>query len=130
MTPSPGLIPTAIHMILALMVILGGMGLLLLISRRLMGRIPGRSSDAAIRVLSSSYIGVKKSISLVEVPGAILILGLTSDRMVFLGKVEDPALCERLRRNSGPDRGIPFSEHLRRLYPRGARGGTKEGSRD
>lgn len=128
MSPSPELLPTAIQMILALVAILGGIGLLVLLSRRLMGRAAGRSRDAAIRVLASSPIAVKKTISLVQVPGAILVLGLTSDQMVLLGKVEDPALCERLRGDAGSDSGIPFAEHLRRLSPWTNRGGSKEPS--
>lgn len=48
------------------------------------------------RVLSTSYIGVKKTITMVEIPNAILVLGMTDDRITLLSKIEDQSLIESI----------------------------------
>jgi flagellar biogenesis protein FliO len=68
-------------------------------------------------VLASHYIGVKKAVMLVEVPGAVLVMGVAGDRMQLLTRIDDPAILERIR--SREPQGVPsFAEHLGRLTTR------------
>jgi flagellar biogenesis protein FliO len=112
MSPQPELWMTALKMLAALSLVLAGLlGGLFFLKRLSQGRTAaGRGRP--IRVLASSYIGFKKHISLVEVPGAVLVLGITHDRITFLTRL-------------APDHGSPkdppeapsgesFAEHLSR----------------
>jgi len=85
----PDIIPTAIKMLTALGVVLGGMLVVYYFAKRIMKRQVGNSKGKMIKVLESSYIGVKKNISLVEIPGAILVLGITNDNISLLLKIEN-----------------------------------------
>ena len=64
---------------------------------------------------ASTYVGVKKNISLVEIPGALLVLGVTNDAINLLAKIEDE---EVLRKFSEPEEekiSGSFSDQLRKL---------------
>ena len=67
-----------------------------------------------INVLASQYIGVKKNISLVEIPGAILVLGISNDAIRLLTKIEDQETLEKFRQaESGSTPS--FSDHLNKI---------------
>jgi flagellar biogenesis protein FliO len=86
-------------------------------ARRFLQRQGPAARDRLIRVLASHYIGVKKAVMLVEVPGAVLVLGVAGDRMQLLSRIDDPATLERIR--SREPQGVPsFAEHLGRLTTR------------
>ena len=87
---------------------------LLFLFRRLGARGLG-AEGKSIRLLSSSYVGVKKYISLVEIPGAILVVGVTRDRITLLDKIEDPGIMEQFRQPSTSTDVPPFSKHLSRM---------------
>lgn len=53
----------------------------------------------AVRVLGSTYLGMKKSISLVQVPGSILVLGLSNENITLLSKIENEAMEELVKLN-------------------------------
>jgi flagellar biogenesis protein FliO len=70
-----------------------------------------------IRVISSQYIGIKKHIALVEVPGAVLVLGVSNDTIALLTKIEDPGVLDGIKQETS--RITPsFSDHLQRLTTR------------
>ncbi len=67
-----------------------------------------------IRVIASQYIGIKKNIALVEVPGAVLVLGVSNDTIALLTKIEDPGVLDGIKQETL--RITPsFSDHLQRL---------------
>jgi flagellar biogenesis protein FliO len=104
-------------MIGALTAVLGGLFVVVYFIRRFLQREGPASRDRLVRVLASHYIGVKKAVTLVEVPGAVLVLGVAGDRMQLLSRIDDPATLERIR--SREPRGAPsFAEHLSRLTTR------------
>ncbi len=86
--------------------------------RRILKREVGGSSEKLIRVLSSSYIGVKKNISLIEVPGSILVLGVTSDNICLLAKIEDEEILNKFKRPEEKKRSTSFSDQLNKLCSR------------
>ena len=104
---------------LKMILALGGVLVLLLGLVRLFRRSSwgGASSgpDAGIRVLTSRMIAPQKYVSLVEIGGEVLALGVTSQQITFLTKVENQ---EMLKKNLphheiGPEalswlRGVPL----------------------
>ena len=118
----PDIIPTAIKMLTALGVVLGGMLLVYYFAKRILKRQVGNSKGKMIRVLESSYIGVKKNISLVEIPGAILVLGITNDNISLLSKIESQEIIDGNKKVekellSFSDRLHQFSLKLKRKVP-------------
>jgi flagellar biogenesis protein FliO len=51
--------------------------------------------EGGIRVLSSKLIAPQKHISLVEIAGEILALGVTSQQITFLTKIENQEMVKR-----------------------------------
>jgi flagellar biogenesis protein FliO len=89
----------AVKMIL----VLGGILVLLFFLVRLFKRWEGGNAisgpDGGIRVLSSKLIAPQKHISLVEIAGEILALGVTSQQITFLTKIDNQ---ERVKRSLSP----------------------------
>ncbi len=54
-------------------------------------------SNQWIRVIASSYIAPKKTISLVEVAGEMLVLGLTDSQITMLTKVNDEHMINHIK---------------------------------
>ena len=52
---------------------------------------------APVRVLTTTFLGNKRNLTIVEVTGEILVLGITPTSITFLTKIEDPAAVEELR---------------------------------
>jgi flagellar protein FliO/FliZ len=112
MTIYPDIIPTAIKMLTALGVVLGGMLVVYYVAKRILKRQVGNSKGKMIRVLESSYIGVKKNISLVEIPGAILVLGITTDNISLLSKIENQEILNGYKKVEKEKELVSFSDRL------------------
>jgi len=97
MNTSPDLFITAVKMLLALGATIGILLLAFKFTRGMIADRVGKPGPGMVKVLSSTYIGVKKSISLVEVPGAILVLGISGEAISLLSKIEDPETLEAIR---------------------------------
>ena len=117
MNAAPDLTMTALKMISALGIILGGMFILFYFSKRFMNRDSSSSNQKLIKIIASQYMGAKKNISLVEVPGAILVLGISNDTIRLLTKIEDQETLEKLR-YSKTGSTPSFSDHLNRITSR------------
>ena len=114
----PDFIWTALKMLVALGIILGILIIALYFTKRMFKGSANQSKGRMIRVLANTYVGVKKNISLVEVPGAILVLGITSDTISLLTKIENDEILDRFKRSE--DEKIPgsFSGQLQKLSAR------------
>ena len=118
MNGTPDLLSTSIKMLSALGLVLGGMLMVFYFMKRYLKRdLPG-SKEKAIRVLSSTYIGVKKHISLIEVPGSVLVVGITNDNISLLSKIEDEEILNKLKLSDEDRNQASFSEHLKKLSSR------------
>ena len=115
MNCTPDLVSTSIKMLSALGIVLGGMLLLFYFMKRYMKRDFSGSKGKLIRVLASSYIGVKKHISLIEVPGSVLVVGITNDRISLLGKIEDDIILDKLKSTDENSNQASFSDHLQKI---------------
>ena len=77
----------------------------------------GSSKEQLIKVIASQYIGIKKNISLVEIPGSILVVGVSNENISLLTKIEDKVVLDVLQQKNF--RFTPsFSDHLQRLTDR------------
>ncbi len=88
--------------IAALAVVLGLMGLLTVVARRLLGgRLGAPGTRPLVQVLASGYIAPRKTIALVSVAGDYLIVGTTANDVVPLGRVSDAGRVDALLAASG-----------------------------
>jgi flagellar biogenesis protein FliO len=118
MNATPDMLATAFKMLAALGLVLGGLGVFFYFSKRIMRKSSGRSRDQLIRVLANQYVGLKKNISLVEVPGALLVIGISGDSIRLLTKIEDKSILDEIQ-NEAPEHLSPsFSDHLNKITNR------------
>ena len=117
MNTAPDAISATLQMLTALAIVLGGLLVVFYFLKRFLRRDAGGTGNPLIRVIASQYIGVKKNIALVEVPGTVLVLGVSSDNISLLTKLEDPSVVDAIRQET--TRLTPsFSDHLQRLTTR------------
>ena len=117
MNTAPEIVSTAFRMLTALGLVLGGLLVCVYFIKRFLKKDVGGSKEQLIKVIASQYIGIKKNISLVEIPGSILVVGVSNDNISLLTKIEDEILLDVLRQENS--RIAPsFSDHLQRLTGR------------
>jgi flagellar biogenesis protein FliO len=114
---APELIPSALKMIAALAAVLGGLFVMVHLARRYLRRSSGIMPARLVRVVASQPIGIKKSVTLVEVPGCVLVLGVSGDRIQMLTRIDDPAALSQIRSQEGAET-LSFYDHLARLTQR------------
>lgn len=111
----PDLMPTALRMLTSLGVILVILLFALYFARRIFKKQVVGSKDGLIRVVANTYIGIKKNISMIEVPGAVLILGVTSDNISLLAKIEKQEILDKFKEVSEKKVDHAFSGQLRKI---------------
>jgi flagellar protein FliO/FliZ len=92
----PNIYYTALKMLGILTLLLGGLYVCLRVMKRLLHSGFIGKPDQLIRVLHVRSIGIKKQIALVEVPGAVLVIGMSGDRMALLDKIVDPDIRNQI----------------------------------
>ena len=118
MNATPDMLSTALKMLAALGLVLGGLGLFFFFTKRLMRREGSRAHAKMIQVLANQYMGVKKSISLVQVPGAILVIGISGDSIRLLTQIEDPDILNQIQKEEVGLIAPSFSDHLNKIKNR------------
>ncbi len=118
MNYAPDLIATTIKMLGSLAVVLGGMFVVFYFMKKALHQKAGLARNSLIRVLASNYVGVKKSISLIQVPDAILVLGITNDHISLLSKIEDKDVISACTTTENAVASPSFSEHFHRISGR------------
>src|SRR5210317_1291952 len=117
MNTAPDIVSTAFQMLTALGIVLGGLRVVFYFMKRFFKRDVGGSKEQLIKVIASQYIGIKKNISIVEIPGSILVVGVSNDNISLLTKIDDKVVLDDLRQENA--RIAPsFSDHLQRLTDR------------
>jgi flagellar biogenesis protein FliO len=117
------LIPTALKMLSALALVLAGLGVAIFFTKRMLTNRIGGNGEKLIRILASSYLGVKKSISLVRIPGALLVLGISSDNIRLLTKIEDRKILDKFKGFDTQNPGPSFAQQLQKFSLRFQKGG-------
>lgn len=115
MNYSPDFISSALKMLTVFGLLLVALVIGLYLMKKAMARRPGQSKGSMIRVLANHYVGVKKSISLVEIPGAVLVLGITNDRINLLTKIDDTETMTEVAALENEQLRWSFSDRLQKL---------------
>ncbi|MGD2097743.1 MAG: flagellar biosynthetic protein FliO [Desulfobacterales bacterium] len=118
MNATPDMLSTTLKMLAALALVLAGLGVFFYFSKRVLQKNIGASGGKMIRVLASQYIGLKKNIALVEIPGAILVVGIAGDTIRLLTKIDDPSILDTLQGPASERITPSFSDHLNKLTRR------------
>ena len=113
MNYQPDLMTTAVKMFAALAILLVCLLAALYISKRFFRKGAPRYSGGMMRVVSSIHVGVKKTVTMVQVPGAVLILGVSNDHIRLLTKIEDTSLIEQFQVSEDQTLSGSFLEHLK-----------------
>ena len=117
MTTAPDALSSTLQMLTALAVVLGGLFVVFYFLKRVLNRDAGGQGTPLIRVIANQYIGAKKNIALVEVPGTVLVVGISNDRISLLTKIEEQGVLDGIKEETS--RMTPsFSDHLQRLTTR------------
>ena len=118
MNAAPDMLATALKMVAALGVVLGGLFVVYYFTRRMTRSDGAGTRDKLIRVVANKFIGVKKNICMVEVPGSVLILGITNDRITLLSEINDEKILERIGHAENTGSAPTFADHLNKLVSR------------
>lgn len=124
MTTAPDMLAAGLKMIVALGLVLGIMLALSYGLRRITGRRMGGVGGKRIQVLESHYLGVKKTISLVRVPGKVLVLGVTGDRINLLTTLDEETVGQPTADDESSSFGLMLTQGLKKLGsgPKGGKG--------
>jgi flagellar biogenesis protein FliO len=118
MNATPDMLSTGFKMLVALGLVLGGLGIFFFFAKRVMRKDIGGNRDKLIHVLANQYVGVKKNISVVQVPGAILIIGISGDSIRLLTKIEDKEILDQIQTQVSGQMAPSFSDHLNKITSR------------
>ena len=100
MNSSPDMFSTVLNLFFALIIVLATLLLLFYFLKKVIKKYYHKSDNMLIQVLDTSFLGVKKNISLVEVPGAVLVLGITNDNISFLTKINKEDVIKKMAETS------------------------------
>ena len=118
MNATPDMLSTALKMLAALGLVLGGLGVFFFFAKRVMRKDIGRNQGKLIRVLANQYMGMKKNIAMVQVPGVILVIGISGDSIRLLTKIEDKNILDQIQKEGSGHIAPSFSDHLNKITRR------------
>ena len=118
MNATPDMLSTAFKMLAALGLVLGGLGVFFFLAKKVMRKDIGGNRGKLIHVLANQYLGMKKNISMVQVPGAILILGISGDSIRLLTKIEDKEVLDQFQTQESGQIVPSFSDQLNKITSR------------
>jgi flagellar biogenesis protein FliO len=104
-----------------LILIVGGLMALNVYVRRLRSA-SGRLGSRQLRLIETLPVGVKKQVALVQIPGAMLVLGLAPERVSLLDRIdagEGGPIASRVE----PETAVSFRDQLQQLTARFQRRG-------
>jgi flagellar protein FliO/FliZ len=109
------MITAGLKMVASLGVVLAMILFLLYGIRRLSSQRIGAAGGKRIQVLESHYMGVKKTISLVRVPGRVLVLGISGDRINLLETLTEDIVQQESPPGASTSFGPILSDRLRKI---------------
>ena len=109
------IVSSGLKMLSALIVVLGGLLVLFYFMKRMFSNNAMKSGGNVIKVLGSTYVGLKKHISLVEVPGCVLVVGISGDSLSLLTRIEDANLIDQIKQETVGKSSGSFLAQLREV---------------
>ena len=122
MNTTPDLSIATLKMVLSLAVVLAIIWGLYRAAKKKLPMVQNSGNGKNMRVLETHYLGIKK------IPGSILVLGISSDKVNLLTQIDDPAIIKEITtRMDSPRSILSFKDQLQRLT-RSKRGGLRADS--
>jgi flagellar protein FliO/FliZ len=116
MSTTPDLTLATVKMVISLGVVLAIIWGLYRLAKKNLPVVQGSGKGKMMHVLESQYLGMKKTITMVQIPGAILVLGVGSDKVNLLSRIDDPAIIKNLTTNAANHRCVlSFKDQFQRL---------------
>jgi flagellar protein FliO/FliZ len=115
MNGTPDMLDAGLKMIASLGVVLAMILLLLVGMKKLTRQRMNPGGGKRIQVLESQYLGVKKAISLVHVPGKVLVLGISGDRIRLLDTLDESIVEQPMPEAGSTPFGTVFSDRLKKI---------------
>ncbi len=113
MNSGADIVSSGIKILFSLVIVLAGLLVLFYaVKRMLKNNTGGFNGGNVVKVLGSTCIGFKRYISLIDIPGCILVIGICGDSMSLLAKIEDRDLINQVREKSKSSTG--FLSHLKK----------------
>ena len=120
MTNDPELANALIKMLMFLLLMAGVAGAVVYLFRRISTPAGQGPNQQLISVLSTKSIAPKKSVSLIHVPGAVLVVGIAGDTLSLLNKIEDQALIDELSEYASQPAFPLLLSHFRKKLSKGS----------
>lgn len=114
MNTSPDLTITALKMVLALIAILLAMLLVYFFSKKFSFSSIKKEKEGYIRIIENKYLGLKKSLYLVEIPGSILVLGVSNDNISYLTEIHNEKILKNCK-NENIKKNQSFSGYIQKF---------------
>lgn len=115
MNGTPDMLTAGLKMFASLGVVLAMILFLLYgmkkLTRQRMSGVGGRR----IHVLESQYLGVKKTISLVHIPGKVLVLGISGDRIRLLDTLDENIVQQPIPAGESIPFGSILGDRLKKI---------------
>ncbi len=116
MSATPDLTLAAFKMVISLGIVLAIIWGLYRLARKSLPMAQGNGKGKMMHVVESQYLGVKKSIAMVQIPGAILVVGVSPDKVNLLSQINDPAIIKSIAATADNHRSVlSFKDQLHRL---------------
>ena len=115
MNGTPDMIIAGLKMVASLGVVLAMILFLLYGIRKLSSQRMGAACGKRIQVLESHYMGVKKTISLVRVPGKVFVLCISGDRINLLDTLDEDTVQQETPPGVSTSFGPLLSDRLRKI---------------
>ena len=125
MNAPPDMVTAGLKMIASLGLVLAIILGLLYGLRKMNRQRFGRSGGSQIQVLESHYMGVKKTISLVSVPGKVLVVGIAGDRINLLDTLDETLVLQQMNPVEKKTFGPILTDRLKQLG-RGFKGESEQ----
>jgi len=84
---------TGIKMLSALGIVLATVGIIAYVAKGFLGKV-NKGEDRMIKLISTHYLGGRRSLCLFEVAGHFLLISISPNEISFLTKIEKPFHCE------------------------------------
>ena len=106
MNAMPDLSIVTLKMVISLAVVLGIIWGLYRGAKKKLPMVQNNGQGKMMRVLENHYLGIKKTITMVQIPGSILVLGISSDQVNLLTRIDDPAVISGITSRTDNQRSI------------------------
>ena len=114
-----------LKMVISLAIVLATIWGLYRAAKKKLPMVQNSGNGKLMRVVEHQYLGIKKNLTMVQIPGAILVLGVSSDRVNLLTRIDDPVVINSITSRLDNQRSmLNFKDQLQRLT-RSKRGGLR-----